>query len=354
VSARELGSNKFKRNMMDIKTAIKRVVECRDLSEREMYSVFTDIMTGRAEPSQIGAFTTALRMKGETVDEVTGAAKAMRKKSLTIKFGAEDMILDTCGTGGSGLGVFNVSTVCGFILAACGVSVAKHGNSAVTSSCGSADVLKTLGVKLDVSSRVVKKCIQKIKIGFLYAPIYHKAMKYAAGPRKEIGIRTIFNVLGPLTNPAGPLRQVLGVYKKELTETLANVLNKLGAKRAYVVHGMDSLDEVTITSKTRVTELRAGKIRSFYLSPGTFGFKKASMDSIKGGSLKQNAKIIKDILNGKKGPKRDMVLMNSSVALMAADKVKNFKNGVKMAAQAIDTGAALKRLEKLIEITNGG
>jgi len=339
---------------MDIKKAIKRVVEFRDLSEREMYSVFMDIMTGKAASSQIGAFTTALRMKGETVDEVTGAAKAMRKKSLTIKFSAKDMILDTCGTGGSGLGVFNVSTACGFVLAACGVRVAKHGNSAVTSRCGSADVLKTLGVKLDVSPGVVKKCIQKINIGFLYAPLFHKAMRYAAGPRKEIGIRTIFNVLGPLTNPAGASRQVLGVYKKELTETLANVLKKLGVKRAYVVHGMDSLDEVTITARTRVTELCSGRIRSFYLSPGTFGFKKASMDSVTGGSLKQNVKIIKDVLNGEKGPKRDMVLMNSSVALMVADKAKNFKNGVKIAAEAIDTGRAMEKLEALIEVTNGG
>ncbi|MBL7072502.1 MAG: anthranilate phosphoribosyltransferase [Candidatus Omnitrophica bacterium] len=338
---------------MNIKTAIKKVVELRDLSEREMYSVLTSIMTGCAESSQIGAFITALRMKGETVDEITGAAKAMRQKSLKIKFPAKDMILDTCGTGGSGLGVFNVSTACGFVLAACGVRVAKHGNSAVSSASGSADVLKALGVKMDANSRLVKKCIQKIDIGFLYAPLFHKAMKYAAGARKEIGIRTIFNVLGPLTNPAGARRQVLGVYKKELTEILANVLKKLGVKRAYVVHGMDSLDEVTITARTRVTELRGGKIRSFFVSPADFGFKKAEMKDIKGGSAKQNAKIIKDVLNGKKGPKRDMVLMNSSVALMAADKAKNFKSGVKIAAQAIDTGRAAEKLEALIEITNG-
>lgn len=347
-------AREYVKDNMNIKTAIKKVVGSGDLSEREMYSVFTDIMTGRAESSQIGAFITALRMKGETVDEVTGAAKAMRQKSLKIKFAAKDMILDTCGTGGSGLGVFNVSTACGFVLAACGVRVAKHGNSAVTSSCGSADVLKALGVKLDVSPTIVKKCIQKINIGFLYAPLFHKAMKYAAGARKEIGIRTIFNVLGPLTNPVGAGRQVLGVYKKELTETLANVLKKLGTKHAYVVHGMDALDEVTITARTRVTELHKGKIRSFYLSPRTFGFKKASINSVTGGSSKQNAKIIKDVLNGKTGPKRDMILMNSSVALMAADKAKNFKNGVEIAAEAVDTGRAMEKLEALIEITNRG
>ena len=337
---------------MDIKTAIKRVVAFRDLTEKEVYSVFMDIMTGKAAPSQIGAFVTALRMKGETVGEIVGAAKAMREKSVKIKFAPEKMIFDTCGTGGSGTNVFNISTACGFVLAACGVSMAKHGNKAVSGRCGSADVLKELGVKLDIKPSAVKKCIQKINIGFLYAPLFHKAMKYAALPRKEIGIRTIFNVLGPLTNPALAQRQVVGVYKEELTEKLAKVLKKLGTKRAYVVYGMDSLDEVTITGKTRITELSNGRIRSFYVSPRDFGLKKATMKDIQGASAKKNAKIIMDILKGKKGPKRDVVLMNSSVALMASGKTKDFKSGVETAAEVIDTGLALGTLNALIKITN--
>ncbi|MFH1395692.1 MAG: anthranilate phosphoribosyltransferase [Candidatus Omnitrophota bacterium] len=338
---------------MDIKLAIKKVVSLNNLTEKEVYSVFDGIMTGKSTFAQIGAFITALRMKGETVDEITGAAKVMIKKAVKIKTAFKsDCVVDTCGTGGSGTNVFNISTVSAFVLAACNVKVAKHGNRSASSKCGSADVLEELGVNLNVSLKTVKKCIESINIGFLYAPLFHKAMKYAALPRKEIGIRTIFNVLGPLSNPALAKCQVLGVYDKDLTETLAKVLKKLGAKRAYVVHGMDSLDEVTITAKTKVSELCGGKIRSYFISPTDFGLKTASMKSIKGGSVKMNAGIVRKILNGKPGPQRDVVLMNSSVALMAAGKVRSFKEGVKMSEQALDTGAALEKLNALIKITN--
>lgn len=338
---------------MDIKTAIKEVVLLKDLSEKDAYSVFDDIMSGKSTLSQIAAFITALRMKGETVDEITGAAKVMRKKALKLKISSNVAdIVDTCGTGGSGTNVFNISTVSAFVVSACGVKVAKHGNRSASSKCGSADLLEELGVNLIVPVNVVAKCIDSINIGFLYAPIFHQAMKYAAVPRKEIGTRTIFNVLGPLSNPVGARCQVLGVYDKDLTEKIAEVLKKLGAKRAYVVHGMDSLDEVTIVTKTKVSELGKGKIKSYFISPSDFGFKKAPMEDIIGGSVKRNARIAKDILNGKKGPQRDVVLMNSSLALMAAGRVKNFKEGVNISAQALDYGAALKKLNELIKITN--
>ncbi|MBU0683381.1 MAG: anthranilate phosphoribosyltransferase [Candidatus Omnitrophota bacterium] len=338
---------------MDIQSAIKKTVALDNLTEKEVYSVFDGIMAGQSTSAQIGAFITALRMKGETVDEITGAAKVMRKKALKIKIGLKaDPIVDTCGTGGSGTNVFNISTVSAFVVAACNVKVAKHGNRSASGNCGSADVLEELGVKVDVSLKVVKKCIESINIGFLYAPLFHTAMKYAALPRREIGIRTIFNVLGPLSNPALATCQVLGVYDKDLTETLAKVLKKLGTKRAYVVHGMDSVDEVTITAKTKVSELCGGKIRSYFVSPSDFGLKKAKMKDIRGGSVKTNARIIRDVLKGKPGAKRDVVLMNSSMALMASGKVKSFKEGTKKSAQAIDTGAALEKLNALIAITN--
>ena len=335
---------------MDIKKAIQKVVDRKDLSEKEMRSVFGGIMSGKATPAQIGSFITALRMKGETVEEITGAAKVMREKALKVK--ATGTVLDTCGTGGSGKHTFNISTTVAFVLAGCGVKVAKHGNRSVSSNCGSADVLEKLGVRLDVPSKVTERCLNSINVGFLFAPLYHGAMKYAITPRREIGVRTVFNILGPLSNPAGASCQVLGVYDEKLTDVMARVLKKLGAKRAFVVHGKDGLDEVTITGKTKVTELKSGRIRSYHLSPGTFGMKRASLARIKGGTAKDNAKIVKDVLSGKKGVKRDIVLMNSSVALMAAGKVKSFKEGVRLAAGSIDSGRAMDSLNKLIKMTN--
>jgi anthranilate phosphoribosyltransferase len=250
------------------------------------------------------------------------------------------------------LDTFNISTTSAFVLAGCGVKVAKHGNRSASGSCGSADVLEQLGVKIDVLPRVTEECIKKINIGFMFAPVFHGAMKHAAVPRKEIGIRTIFNILGPLSNPASANCQVLGVFKEELTETMAKVLKKLGARRAYVVHGSDGLDEVTISNKTRISELKNGRVRSYYVTPATFGVKKASLENIKCRSLKQNAKSVLGVLSGKKGPKRDIVLVNASIGLMAAGKAKSFKHGVRLAAEAIDTKRAIDKLERLVFMTN--
>lgn len=335
---------------MDIKKAIEKVVNRENLTESETRSVFYNIMEGKVTPAQISALITALRMKGETVEEITGAAKAMRAKALKVKVGGT--VVDTCGTGGSGLDTFNISTTSAFVIAGCGVKVAKHGNRSASSSCGSADVLEQLGVKIDVPPRVTEECIKKINIGFMFAPVFHGAMKHAVTPRKEIGIRTIFNILGPLSNPASATCQVLGVFKDGLTETMVKVLKKLGTRRAYVVHGSDGLDEVTVTGKTRISELKNGKVRSYYVTPAAFGVKKASLNDIRGGSAKQNTKAVLDVLSGKRGPKRDIVLVNASVGLMAAGKVKNFREGVRLAADSIDTRRAMDKLDQLIFMTN--
>ncbi|MDD5421893.1 MAG: anthranilate phosphoribosyltransferase [Candidatus Omnitrophica bacterium] len=334
-----------------IREAIEKAARRIDLSEKEMREAFDEIMSGKAAPSQIGAFVTALRMKGETVIEITAAARVMREKSLHIHAGKET-IIDTCGTGGSSTNTFNISTTVAFVVAGCGVKVAKHGNRAASSQCGSADVLEALGVKLDISPDMVQRCILEIGIGFMYAPLFHGAMKFAAPVRKEIGIRTIFNILGPLSNPADASSQVLGVYDAKLTETMAGVLKNLGLKRAFVVYGMDTLDELTITGRTRVTELNKGKIKTYYLTPEKFGLKRASLDDIAGGDAKENAGLILSVLKGERGPKRDVVLMNAATALVAAFKAKDLKAGVKLAAASLDSGSALKKLMKLIEITN--
>ncbi|MFA4982404.1 MAG: anthranilate phosphoribosyltransferase [Candidatus Omnitrophota bacterium] len=334
-----------------IREAIEKAARRIDLSEKEMREAFDEIMSGKAAPSQIGAFVTALRMKGETVIEITAAARVMREKSLHIHAGKET-IIDTCGTGGGSTNTFNISTTVAFVVAGCGVKVAKHGNRAASSQCGSADVLEALGVKLDISPDMVQRCILEIGIGFMYAPLFHGAMKFAAPVRKEIGIRTIFNILGPLSNPADASSQVLGVYDAKLTETMAGVLKNLGLKRAFVVYGMDTLDELTITGRTRVTELNKGKIKTYYLTPEKFGLKRASLDDIAGGDAKENAGLILSVLKGERGPKRDVVLMNAATALVAAFKAKDLKAGVKLAAASLDSGSALKKLMKLIEITN--
>lgn len=348
-----------------IREAIEKVVKRIDLTEKEMEEVFEEIMSGKATYSQIGAFVTALRMKGETVGEITGAAKVMREKSIHIQVGRklvdidrddinidEETILDTCGTGGSGTNTFNISTTVAFVVSGCGVKVAKHGNRSASSQCGSADVLEALGVKLDISPDLVQRCILEIGIGFLYAPLFHNAMKYAITPRKEIGIRTVFNILGPLSNPANATSQVLGVYEAKLTEVLADVLKNLGTRRAFVVYGMDTLDEVTITGKTKITELKNGKIRTYYITPQKFGIPSATLEDIKGGDAGKNAELALAVLKGERGPRRDVVLLNASVALVSAFKAKNFKAGIKLAAESIDSGRALDKLLRLIEITN--
>jgi len=346
-----------------IKEALAKVIEKQDLTENEAILVMDKIMSGHATDAQIGGLLVALRMKGETIEEIAAFAKVMRKKAIRINVHTDinidredinidrETIIDTCGTGGTGTNTFNISTATAFVVAGAGVKVAKHGNRAVSSACGSADVLNRLGVGLDSKPDKVANCIREIGIGFLFAPLLHEAMKYAIGPRREMGVRTVFNILGPLTNPAEVSAQVLGVYDANLTEKLAGVLKKLGTKRAFVVHGTDSVDEITITGKTKVSELKDGEIRTYYVEPSDFGLKEASLEDIKGGNVEQNAKIILSVLKGRKGAKRDIVLLNAAFALLAAGKVDNVKDGIKLAEESIDSRKALDKLEKLREYT---
>jgi anthranilate phosphoribosyltransferase len=334
-----------------IKDAISKVVKKVDLTESEMVSVMNEIMTGAASPSQIGSFITALRMKGETADEITGAARVMRKKATLVEAGG-GVVVDTCGTGGDESMTFNISTAAAFVVAACGLTVAKHGNRSVSSRSGSADVLRALGVNIEAEVSRVEECLKEAGIGFLFAPMLHGAMKYAAPVRREIGIRTIFNLLGPLTNPAGAQCQVLGVYDTLLTDILAKVLSNLGSIHAFVVSGEDGLDEITLTDDTRVTELKDGTIKSYHIKPEDFGFERCSLKYLLGGGPEENARIILEILNGKKGPQRDVVLLNASAGITAGGKTRTLKEGVAFARGAIDSGEALKKLEGLKTITN--
>ena len=333
-----------------IKEAIGKVVDGFDLTREEMISCMNEIMTGVATQAQIGSFITALRLKGETVEEITGAAIVMREKAVKIEVSGD--LVDTCGTGGSKANTFNISTTAAFVVSGAGLRVAKHGNRGVSSVCGSADVIKALGVNIDIPPEKVKECIEKIGIGFLYAPLFHDAMKFAIGPRREIGIRTIFNILGPLTNPANATCQVLGVYEEGLTDKLANVLNNLGSKRAFVVYGLDALDEITITGKTKVSELKNKKVKGYYIKPQDFGMKKAELLDIKGGTVEENAAIVKKVLDGEKGPRQDVVLLNASAALVAGGMAKDFTDGIEIARQSIESGKAKQKLEKLIEFSN--
>jgi len=334
-----------------IKEVIKKVVEKKDLDRKEMMVCMDEIMSGQATPAQIGSFITALRLKGETIEEITGAAMVMREKATRIEVDGVRLV-DTCGTGGSGKDVFNVSTASAFVVSGAGLKVAKHGNRGVSSLCGSADVIKALGVNIDVKPAKVKECIEKVGIGFLFAPLFHGAMKHAIGPRREIGIRTIFNILGPLTNPAGADCQVLGVYRQELTELLANALKNMGTKKAFVVHGRDGLDEITITDRTRVSELNNDRVRTYNVRPQDFGVKTAKLADIKGGSVGDNVNIINEILAGRKGPKQDIVLVNASAALVAGGLAPNFKRGVEIARVSIESGKAKEKLDQLVKFTN--
>lgn len=350
-----------------IKRAIAKVVEGQNLSEGEMIEVMDQIMGGEATPAQIAAFIVALRMKGETVEEITGAARVMRARATPVRIGKvldldreeinldrETMttVLDTCGTGGSGTKTFNISTTVAFVVAACGVKVAKHGNRSVSSLCGSADVLERLGVNLDVGVEVVERCIDQEGIGFLYAPALHGAMRYAIGPRREIGIRTIFNILGPLTNPARADRQVLGVYREELVGTLAEVLCRLGCQRGFVVHGLDGMDEITLTAPTRVAEIEGGRCRLYTIAPEDFGLNRCRLEDLCGGDAQRNAELVRDVLQGGGGARRDIVLLNSAFALMAAGWAKTVEEGLEQAAAAVDAGRAAAKLDALIRMTH--
>jgi len=347
-----------------IKQILGKVVEGQDLTEAEMIGVMDQIMGGEATDAQIAAFITALRLKGETVAEITGAARVMRARATPISARTvididreeinvdRETVLDTCGTGGSGTRSFNISTTVAFVVAACGVKVAKHGNRSISSTCGSADVLEKLGVELTVSPEKVGDCIQKLGIGFLFAPALHGAMKYAIGPRKEIGIRTIFNLLGPLTNPAGADRQVLGVYRRELVPVLARVLSELGCRRGFVVHGSDGMDEITLTGATSIAEITNDDICEYEITPEQFGLERCRLQDLQGGDARCNADIVHAVLSGDRGPKRDIVVLNSAYSLVAAGVVADVVQGVQMAEEMIDQGAALAKLEALVEETH--
>ncbi|MBF0215457.1 MAG: anthranilate phosphoribosyltransferase [Candidatus Omnitrophica bacterium] len=343
-----------------IKDAIIQVTGRKSLTEAEANTVFNEIMSGLCTPAQIGALLVALKMKGETAGEITGAARAIRERALRIYPLGKDweigggILLDTCGTGGSGKNIFNVSTVTAFVVAGAGVKVSKHGNRASSGSSGSADVLEALGVKVDVDPLITEKCVREIGIGFMFAPVYHAAMKHAALPRKEIGVRTIFNLLGPLANPANANCHIMGVFDGELAEIMADVLERLGVKHAYVVHGMEGLDEVSITGKTMIFEVINLEVKKFFLEPSDFGIGNATLNDIKGGTPAENAKIARDILSAKKGPCMDMVLLNASIALMASGKAANPVEGVKIARYSIESGAASAKLDMLVKITREG
>jgi anthranilate phosphoribosyltransferase len=329
-----------------IRETIQKVVDGHDLTERETVDTMNEIMSGEATPAQVASFITALRIKGETIEEITGAARVMREKSTKIHT-KHPFAVDTCGTGGDGSHSFNISTTAAFVVAGTGIPVAKHGNRAASSQSGSADVLKALGVNIEIGPEQVGACIDDVGIGFLFAVTLHGAMKYAIGPRREIGIRTIFNVLGPLTNPAGAQAQVLGVYAPTLTKSLANVLKNLGSQRALVVHGGDGLDEITTTTTTQVSELSDGEVNTYTLDPTELGIPTAQPSDLKGGTPEENAEMTLSVLRGEKGPKRDIVLLNAAAAIVAGSKAADITAGLAVAEESIDSGGALERLEGL-------
>jgi len=329
-----------------IADAIAKLADRVSLSESEAEGVMREIMDGAATPAQIAAYLTALRMKGETVDEIAGSVRVMREKATRIRVD-DPLVVDTCGTGGDRKGTFNISTATAFVVAGAGVTVAKHGNRAASSRSGSADVLSELGVRIDIPPTAVEDCVNEIGVGFLFAPVFHPAMKHALAPRREIGIRTLFNILGPLTNPAGASIQILGVYADELTDVMAQVLVKLGSRHCFVVHGEDGLDEVAISGKTKFCEGKDGRVSCYHLDPRDVGMALHAVEGIAGGDPQENAKILLEILAGKPGPKRDIVLLNAAPPLVACGKAKDFRDGVRQAAQSIDSGAASDKLDRL-------
>ena len=337
---------------MKIQNALKKVLDKVDLKEVEMVSIMTQIMEGQVKDSQLGSLLTALSIKGESIEEIAGAAIVMRDKSENINVSRTETIVDTCGTGGDGANTFNISTAAAFVVAGCGLTVAKHGNKAVSSLSGSADVLRCLGVNIDADKLTVEKCLDEIGIGFLFAPMMHGAMKYAAGVRKELGFRTIFNLLGPLTNPAGANAQVIGIYDSSRLKQIASVLKLLGTRQAFVVNGSDGLDEITLTGTTNVCELVNGQVKEYTLEPENFELTACKAKDISGGTPEENANIIKNILSGEQGPKSDIVLMNASAAICAGGIAENLKVAMHLARQSIDTGSAEKKLNDLCRLSH--
>jgi anthranilate phosphoribosyltransferase len=333
-----------------MKEVLGRVAVGHAMSEAQAEEVFEVIMSGDATPAQIGGLLMALRVRGETVDEIAGAARIMRAKALPME--APEGAIDTCGTGGDGSGTYNISTAAAFVVAGAGVPVAKHGNRALSSKSGSADVLTALGIKIDADMALVKECLWENNIGFLMAPRHHNAMRHVAGPRVELGTRTIFNLLGPLANPARTKRQVVGVFARQWVEPMANVLGRLGAERAWVVHGSDGLDELTTTGPSLVGEWKDGKVTCFEVRPEDCGLKRATAADLKGGDASANAVALKALLGGAHGPYRDIVVLNAAAALVVAGKAEDLAVGAKVAADSIDSGKAMAALDRMVAITN--
>jgi len=334
-----------------IKGSIAKIAQGVDLTEREAEEVLLEVMQGKTTESQIAAYLMGLRMKGETVDEITGSVKAMREMAERVRIN-DPAVVDTCGTGGDGANTFNISTATAFVVAGGGITVAKHGNRSVSSKSGSADVLAALGVNINLSPQLVTDCINEIGIGFLFAPLYHGAMKHCAKSRAEMGIRTLMNILGPLSNPAGATIQILGVYDRALTEKMAQVLMRLGTQHCFVLHGQDGLDEITLTDRTHISEGKAGRVTSYDISPKDFDLSPVASKELLGGTPEENASVIDEILRGRKGPKRDIVLMNAAPAFVACGKAKTLREGFEAAKEAIDHGHAHEKLEKIIAFSN--
>ena len=332
-----------------IREAISKLISGYSLTAEEAAAVMEEIMQGEATPAQLAAFVTALRIKGETVDEITGLAQVMRSKAVRVT--ASGPVLDIVGTGGDNANTFNISTAAAFVAAGAGLKVAKHGNRAMSSQCGSADVLEALGVRIDLDAARVERCLEEVGIGFMFAPIFHPAMKHASAPRREIGIRTVFNILGPLTNPAGAEYQVLGVADESLLEKMTAVLKRLGCHHVLVVHGEDGIDEMTITGKTDICELKDNGINSYTMNPEDFGLSRASRTSLKGGTASENAELLLQTLSGNPGPQRDAVVLNAAAGLIASDHAATFKEGIALAGEAIDNGHAREKLERLVELS---
>ncbi len=333
--------------------AIQRLVERGDHSADEMFAIVSEIMDGRASEAQIGAFLVALRMKSETVEEITGAVRAMREHARKVQV-ADGIVFDTCGTGGDSAGTFNVSTATAFVVAGAGIRVAKHGNRSVSSRCGSADVLASLGVDLELAPERVAEAIDGVGIAFLFAPLYHGAMKHAAVPRREIAVRSIFNILGPLSNPAGATHQLVGVYDAAMVEPLAHVLRNLGTRGAMVVHGADGLDELTLTGETKVAELRNGEISTYTLDPRELGFSLVTLDDLRGGDAEDNARLLRDVLSGKPSAMTEMTVLNAAAALRICDAAADWSSAVARARESLSSGAALARLDALVAFCRGG
>ena len=334
-----------------IKDYISKVVEGYNLSFNEAKDLMNEITSGNATNAQIAAILVGLRMKGETIDEIAGLASVMKEKSNRINPKVKGKLVDTCGTGGAKLKTFNISTIAAFVAAGIGIPIAKHGNRSFTSVCGGADVLEALGTNINLKPEQVEKVIEKVGIGFLFAPAFHPSMKYASEPRKEMGIRTVFNILGPLTNPANAKAQLLGVFSEELVPKMAGALQRLGTEKALVVHGVDGLDEISTLGKTIVAEIDNDKIKNYELHPKDFGFKTSKPEDIAGAPPEKSAEIVRNILQGQKGPMRDIVLLNAGAAIYVGGKAKSIKEGIELAKESIDSGKAYKKLNEFIEAT---